>query len=68
MLISGHVIILGSIRGDIAEILENRFDDGDPTTGLIQSDITSALMDGGVVSSAGANYLDSMDYYMAFRL
>ena len=68
LLISGHVIILGSIRGDIAEILENRFDDGDPTTGLIQSDITSALMDGGVVSSAGANYLDSMDYYMAFRL
>ena len=68
LLISGHVIIVSSIRGDIAKILENRFDDGDPTTGLIQSDITSALMDGGVVSSAGANYLDSTEYYMAFRL
>jgi prepilin-type N-terminal cleavage/methylation domain-containing protein len=68
LLISGHVIIVGSISGDIAKILENRFDDSDPTTGIIQSDITSALMDGGVVSSAGANYLDSTDYYMAFRL
>ena len=68
LLISGHVLIVGSISGDIAKILENRFDDSDPTTGLIQSDITSALMDGGVVSSAGANYLDSTDYYMAFRL
>ncbi len=68
LLISGHVMIIGSISGDIAKILENRFDDSDPTTGIIQSDITSALMDGGVVSSAGANYLDSTDYYMAFRL
>lgn len=68
LLISGHVMIVGSISGDIAEILENRLDDSDPTTGIIQSDITSALMDGGVVSSAGANYLDSTDYYMAFRL
>lgn len=68
LLISGHVMIVGSISGDIAKILENRLDDSDPTTGIIQSDITSALMDGGVVSSAGANYLDSTDYYMAFRL
>jgi prepilin-type N-terminal cleavage/methylation domain-containing protein len=68
LLISGHVMIFGSISGDIAKILENRFDDSDPTTGIIQSDITSALMDGDVVSSAGANYLDSTDYYMAFRL
>jgi prepilin-type N-terminal cleavage/methylation domain-containing protein len=68
LLISGHVMIIGSISGDIAKILENRFDDSDPTTGIIQSDITSALMDGDVVSSAGANYLDSTDYYMAFRL
>jgi prepilin-type N-terminal cleavage/methylation domain-containing protein len=68
LLISGHVVIVGSISGDIAKILENRFDDSDPTTGMIQSDITSALMDGDVVSSAGANYLDATDYYMAFRL
>jgi hypothetical protein len=68
LLISGHVMIVGPISGDIAKILENRFDDSDPTTGMIQSDITSALMDGGVVSSAGANYLNSTDYYMAFRL
>jgi prepilin-type N-terminal cleavage/methylation domain-containing protein len=68
LLISGHVMIFGSIGGDIARILDDRFDDSDPTTGMIQSDITSALMDGGAVSSAGANYLDSTDYYMAFRL
>lgn len=68
LLISGHVMIFGSISGNIAKILEDRFDDIDPTTGMIQSDITSALMDGGVVSSAGANYLDSTAYYMAFRL
>ena len=68
LLISGHVMIIGSISGGTAKILENRLDDGDPTTGRIQSDITSALMDGDTVSSAGANYLDSTDYYMAFRL
>jgi len=68
LLISGHVMIIGSISGGTAKILENRLDDSDPTTGRIQSDITSALMDGDVVSSAGANYLDSTDYYMAFRL
>ena len=68
LLIFGHVMIVGSISGDIAKILEKRLDDSDPATGMIQSDITSALMDGGVVSSAGANYLDSTDYYMAFRL
>lgn len=68
LLISGHVVIFGSIDGNIAKILDNRLDDSIPATGLIQSDITSALMDGGVVSSAGANYLDSGIYYMAFRL
>lgn len=68
LLISGHVMIVGSISGNIAKILENRFDDSDPTTGMIQSDITSALMDGVAVSSAGTNYLNSTDYYMAFRL
>lgn len=68
LLISGHVIIVGSISGNIANILDSRLDDSVPATGLVQSDITSALMDGGVVSSAGANYLDSATYYMAFRL
>jgi prepilin-type N-terminal cleavage/methylation domain-containing protein len=66
--ISGHVIIFGSVEGPIASILESQLDDGSPSTGLIQSDVTSALMDGNAVSTAGANYLDSQRYFMAFDI
>ena len=66
LLISGNVMILGSIEGNIAKILEQKFDDGSPATGNVQSDVTAALMDGAVVSSS-ANYLDSTEYFMAFR-
>jgi type II secretory pathway pseudopilin PulG len=68
LMIGGHVTIFGSIEGSIAKILEARLDDRVPATGRIQSDITAALMDGAAVSSAGANYLDSTRYFMAFRL
>ena len=66
--ISGHVIIFGSIEGAIAKILEAQLDDGVPSTGLIQSDVSAALMDGYVTSSAGGVYLDSGRYFMAFDI
>lgn len=67
LLISGHVIIFGSMEGPIAKILEHQFDDSSPATGRIQSDLTAALMDGGAISSAGAVYLDSSRYFMALH-
>ena len=68
LLIAGHVTIFGSIEGPIASIIEARLDDGSPSTGRIQSDTTAVLMDGSLVSAAGANYLDNIRYFMAFRL
>ena len=69
LLLSGHVTVFGSLEGPIAKILETRLDDGDPSTGRIQSDLTAVLMDGGVVSSvAAAGYVDNLRYFMAFRL
>ena len=35
--LSGHNIVFGEIPGDIAQILESRGDDGDPSSGSIQS-------------------------------
>jgi len=67
LMIAGHVTVFGSIEGLIAKILEDRLDDRVPATGGIQSDITAALMDGAAVSSAGANYLDTSQYFMAVR-
>jgi len=67
LLIAGHVTVFGSIEGPIASIIEARLDDGSPATGRIQSDVTSALMDGGVASSVAA-YTDNLRYFMAFRL
>jgi len=68
LLISGHVIIFGSIDGPMAKILESRIDDTVPSTGRIQSDVSPALMDGFVASSAGTSYQDSSRYFVAFRL
>jgi len=67
LLILGHVMIFGSIEGKFARILEDKFDDGAPATGFIQSDVTAALMDGTVVSSS-ADYLETSRYFMAFNL
>ncbi|MDH3387990.1 MAG: prepilin-type N-terminal cleavage/methylation domain-containing protein [Gammaproteobacteria bacterium] len=66
--LAGHVVVVGSVEGPIARLLENRFDDGSPATGRIQSDLTAALMDGFAVSSAGVNYDDASRYFMAFDL
>ena len=69
LLLSGHVTIFGSIEGPIAKILETRLDDGDPSTGRVQSDVTAVLMDGAVISSvAAAGYVDNLRYFLAFRL
>ncbi len=68
LLLSGHVVIFGSIEGPIARILESRLDDGAPATGRIQSDMTAALMDGTAISTGGGAYSDSQRYFMAFNL
>jgi prepilin-type N-terminal cleavage/methylation domain-containing protein len=66
--IPGHVIVFGSIEGPIAKILEAQLDDNSPSTGLIQSDLSEALMNGNAASTAGATYLDSTRYFMAFDI
>jgi prepilin-type N-terminal cleavage/methylation domain-containing protein len=68
--IAGHVTIFGSIEGPIASIIEARLDDGLATTGRIQADTTSALMDDPGTTSVVVNgkYLDNARYFMAFRL
>jgi prepilin-type N-terminal cleavage/methylation domain-containing protein len=68
LLIAGHVVVFGSIEGQIARILEARLDDSIPSSGRIQSDLTAASMDIGAVSSAGATYLDNLRYFMAIRM
>lgn len=65
--ILGHVLIFGSIERKIAKILEDKFDDGDPATGSIQSDVTAELVDGMGPSSI-ADYFASPRYFMAFRI
>lgn len=66
--ISGPVVIFGLIDGPVAKVLENRLDDAAPSSGRIQSDLTATLMDGAATSSAGANYLDSSRYFVAFKM
>jgi prepilin-type N-terminal cleavage/methylation domain-containing protein len=68
LLISGHVTIFGAVEGTIARILENKLDEGTPSAGFIQSDLSEALMDGDAISSAGAFYLDSARYFVAIGL
>ncbi len=68
MLLAGHVTVFGSIDGPAAKIIESRLDDGAPLSGRIQSDFTAVQIDGVIASSAGAVYLDSLEYFMAVRL
>lgn len=68
LLLSGHAIIFGSIEGQIAGIIEGRLDDSSPQSGRIQSDLAAGLMNGGVISSAGASYNSAQRYFMAFRI
>ncbi|MDJ0812371.1 MAG: prepilin-type N-terminal cleavage/methylation domain-containing protein [Woeseiaceae bacterium] len=53
--LSGHNIVFGEIPGDIAQILEARGDDNDPSTGSIQS------------HSSSTTYAIDRRYDVAFR-
>ena len=67
--IAGHVTIFGSIEGPIASIIEARLDDGDPSTGRIQSEDLDTLMNfPGTTSLQTGKYADNKRYFMAFRL
>ncbi len=69
LLIAGTVTIFGGIDGPVARIIEGRLDDGAPDTGRIQSETSPGPMGPGVISGdAGAGYVDSGRYDMAFRL
>ncbi len=64
--ISGHVTVFGTIEGPIARIIEARLDDGDGTTGRVQSAISGADMTD--TDNAEQNYDDAQRYDIAFRL
>lgn len=65
--IAGHVTIFGAIEGPIARIIEARLDDGDPDTGRMQSNLTSAD-DMAPAATAATSYEDDQRYDIAFRL
>lgn len=65
--IPGHVLVFGSIEGRIAKIIEDKIDDGDPSSGAIQSDVTAALVDA-VGPSSSTDYFGSPRYFMAFKM
>lgn len=66
--LSGHVIIFGSVEGQVARVLEAQIDDESPSTGLVQSDFAAAQMNGTLASTAGNDYQDELRYFMAFRI
>jgi len=70
LLIAGHTTIFAQIEGSISRILETRLDDGAPDTGRMQSNLSTGSMDaiGGAHPLAGALYLESSRYNIAFRL
>ena len=76
LLIAGHVTIFGQIEGSISRIIEARLDDGDPSTGRVQSNLAiapnvmDALAPPGPHPLAAPNnvYQEASRYNMAFRL
>jgi prepilin-type N-terminal cleavage/methylation domain-containing protein len=66
--ISGRVIVFGMIDGHVAAILESRQDDGNPSSGKIQSDLSAQLIDGSAGSTAGASYSESSRYFMSIKI
>ena len=69
LLIAGTVTIFGGIDGPVARIVEGRLDDGVIETGRIQSETSPSPMTPAAASAdAGAGYVDSGRYDMAFRL
>ena len=53
--LSGHNIVFGDIPGDIAQILEARGDDGNPSTGSVQAD------------NAATSYVIDQQYDVGYR-
>jgi len=66
--IFGGVIVFGLVDGTVATILEARHDDGNPSTGYIQSDISAQLMNGTTSSSAGTSYNQSSLYFVSIKM
>ena len=66
--ITGRVTVFGLIDGTVARILEAQLDDGNPSLGKVQSDLSQNLMDGSVSSSVGSSYSESTRYFMAFKI
>ena len=66
--IPGRVVVIGRINGTVARILESRLDDGNPSFGIVQSDLSENLMDGNVASSAGSSYSKSTHYFMSLKI
>jgi hypothetical protein len=66
--IAGRVAVFGLIDGTVARILESRLDDGNPSFGSVQSDLSENLMDGNVASSAGTSYSESTRYFMSLKI
>jgi prepilin-type N-terminal cleavage/methylation domain-containing protein len=68
---SGHVTIFGQIEGPIAKIIEARLDDGNPDSGRLMSNLSTAgatSMDVPAAPFVLADYDDEERYNMAFRL
>lgn len=74
LLLAGHVTIFGQIEGPIARIIEARLDDGEPDAGRVQANVVGVAADGSMDTAAGAhplagaNYVESSRYNIAFRL
>ena len=68
--IAGHTVIFGLIEGNVSKIIEARLDDGDPSTGRIQSGIASggSPVDMNSASSGSPAYQSSERYNIAFRM
>jgi prepilin-type N-terminal cleavage/methylation domain-containing protein len=64
----GIVTVFGSLEGPVMRILEARLDDGSPTEGRIQAELTAAQMNANIASTAGSIYLEDTLYFVAFQL
>jgi prepilin-type N-terminal cleavage/methylation domain-containing protein len=66
--ITGHVIVFGLIEGRVAAIVDSRHDDGNPSSGYIQSDTSAELMDGSASSTAGTSHSESSRYFTSIKM
>jgi len=66
--INGRVVVFGMLDGLEAAILESRNDDGNPSRGRIQSDLSAPLMDGTDSSTAGSSYNGSSRYFVSIKI